>query len=968
MIYTDIYVEELVRGYKIYGIKRGGELEVVSHQHYPWFAVYVPRDKEGNANQLIRKSEHVVNTQVVHDRTPLIPHFRYRHVADPDYVMIKVEVDKKEFVPQIALTIKRGIEGSYVGEYNIVYPVRVSFDLDMKYFHERCPLLFQRNDELEPLVTEVIERNMDLRVMAFDVEVYTDPGRFPKPGNPLLSIQYGVVRLDDNSFYDERWPKDNVVVLESRDLRDSQDLVEEFLKAVNRERPDIIVGYNSLDFDVRYIRPFLAKSSVLADPKHFTVDDRGYPHVDLMQVRESMGSSLGIRSQRVLALDDVAYEIAKDVKELKWLWGSKYFEAEEKLDHTKIAREWRARSELFENYVRADVYLTLIIARLWMPTIILLSSLVQMPITELSRLNMGQVAEYNVVHWLERLGFATIVDERVSEFRKVQSLGDFAKYLDEVYVELFKKGKVYVKEYGIKKYVVEGDFSQLYPTLMANDSLDPLALRVQKEVSSDSPFRAVYYSDPVFSLNGGFAVSRKLFPVLLGSNPLGKEGKEKKSADYMAPRTLYYVLPTYGPVSFLLYKMFNMRRVTKKLKKVAEEKNKPELMAADQAVKILNNASYGGFSKRRGFINEVLSGYIFWKTLKILYDVIEHAEKSLGVTVLYGDTDSIFVECKLDEAKTMYPDEKSDRERCARWFENHVLQKLNEYVRSKYGKEFEIKFEDAFDFCVYPKLKHGGGASKKSYICGYYTESGDMAVDVFKGDFYKVVAPEGIRERLADFYAEVIRRRPRTEADVEKIMKDFLRDAPAYKLFVKKTVDSFESEGEEEDEQYAFRLKRLNKPFHYSALHLAYVWNLPGVTVYKVDGSGGGLVNVLYHVDARKVLTTGGIQVFFLPGSKPTEFVVLIDDRGGKIVVHKVKVLNVEVTRQIEENRFVVETGYKVAEKYIEEELTREELLDLAVKSMRRYIIDDITKKLLPALHRSGGPLSEYSKRVGEAA
>lgn len=973
MTYIDLYVEELRSGYRIHGIKRGGELDIINYQHFPWFALYVESSSADKALIEIKKTDHVVGAQVIdpRERTPLLPLYKFRHTVSPNYVMIKVEVDKKEHVPQLALSLRRSISNSYAGEYNIVYPVRVSFDLDVKYFHEKCPLLFQRNDELEPLVSEVIEKSMNLKIMAFDVEVYTEAGRFPKPGNPILSIQYGVVKLCDGDFYSERWVKDNVVILESKDLRDSRDLVKEFLRAIDRERPDIIVGYNSLGFDIKYVRPFLEIPLTLVDPKHFFVNNRAYPHVDLMQARESMGSSLGVRSQKALALDDVVYEVAREVRQLKWLWTSKYYEAEEKLDHTKIAREWANRSELFENYVRADVYLTLILARLWMPTIILLSSLVQMPITELSRLNMGQVAEYNIVHWLERLGFATIVEERVAEYKKVQSLGMFSKYLENEYAELFKKGKVYVKDYGVKKHVVEGDFAQLYPTLMANETLDPLALRAWREVSTENPVEVTNYSDPIFAKSNNafvFRIAEKRFPVLLGSNPVGKGGREKKASEHMAPHTLYYVLSTYGPVSFLLHKMLLMRRITKKFKKMAEAQDRYELLAPDQAVKILNNASYGGFSKNRGFVNEVMSAYIFWKTLKILYDVIEYAEKNLGVAVLYGDTDSIFVECKLDEAKSMFPDEKTDTVRCAKWFENHVLRKLNDYVRSKYGKEFEIKFEEAFDFCIYPKLKYGGAASKKSYICGYYTNDGGVEVEVFKGDFYKALAPEGIREKLADFYAEVIRRMPKTPEGVEKIMKDFLRNAPAYKLFVKKTVDSFESESEderEEEKKYAVKLKKLNKPFHYAALHLAFAWNLPGVTVYKVNERKNGVVEVSYHVDARRVFTTGSIQVFFLPGSDPTEFTVYIDERDSKIVVHKVKVEEVEPTEQTESNKVSVETGYKVTERYIEEELTKEELLDLAVKAMRRYIVDDISRKLLPALHKErGGALVDFMRRV----
>jgi len=965
--YIDIYIEELNPGYKVYGVKRSGEIEVLTNRHLPWFYIFVKGDIK-SALEIARGMKGVVNAELIDPvvRTALIP-YGVRYAPSIGYTVIRVEATKKEYVPQLAASLTKSIPNSYAGEYNIVYPIRVSFDLDIKFFHPKCPIIFQPNAELEQLVTEVIEKNKDLRIMAFDIEVYTEAGRFPKVGNPLLSIQYGVMKLDDPDFFSESWPKDNVIVIESKNLNDSIEMVEQFIKEIDRLRPDIIVGYNSTGFDVNYLKPFIkAPYTTLPDPRHFFVNGRAYPHVDLMVARETMGSSLGVRSQRALALDDVVSEVASEVKELKWLFSSKYMDAEERLDHTKIAQEWRNRSELFYSYIVADVYLTLILARLWTPTFVLLSSLIQVPITELTRLNTGQLAEYNIIHWLEKLGFATPIVERNMEYKKVLNLEGFEKYLDEEFRDLFKHGKVYVRDFGVYGPVVEGDFAQLYPTLMSNESLDPLAFRVWLTASSDNPYGVIYYSDPLFEgvRNAPkYELAKRLFPVLLGVNPRGKSGEEKKSADYMAPKVLYYVVSTYGPISFLLLKMFLMRRITKKLKKRAKAEGRPELEAPDQAVKILNNASYGAFSKSRGFINQVMSAYIFWKTLKILYDVIGYAEKELGLTVLYGDTDSVFIQCKVDEAKRLFPDRGSDREKCAIWFEQIVLPKLNEYVKAKYGKEFEIEFEDAFDICIYPKLKTGAGASKKSYICGFFDDDGRLRVDVFKGDFYKALAPEGIRERLAEFYERIIRKKPKTVDGVERIMMDFLRSVPTNKLFVKKSIDDFRSEEQDkkEERKYIVKLKRLNKPFHYAALHLAYALHLPGVDVVKRNEKGG-TVEVEYFVDAEQVLSTGSIQVYFLPGNNPKEFTVFIDERNGKVVVHKVKVHSVEIVSQRLDKDMYKDVGYRVMEKYIEEELTRDEVLDAAVKSMRNYILDDITKKLLPALHKHAGVLDTYMK------
>lgn len=944
-VFVDLYVEKVTKRYHVYGIGRGGEKRFLG-EHAPWFALYIPhKDAEAVVADL-KKMPHVIDAKVLSaiERTPLLPLFYYKYEPSPDYKMVRVFVEDKVYVPHVAMSAKRRYPGSFIGVSNIVYPVRVSFDFDVKYFHPACPIIFRPNSELEQLTIEVIEGSKNLKVMAFDIEVATSPGRFPKPGDQIISIQFATMRLDDESFSEPSWPRDNVQILMAEGLSESEALVEEFLDALRKERPDVLVGYNSLNFDVKYMMPFVRKPMALRDWKHFYLSDIIIPHVDLYVAQKSMGPSLGLRSQRLGTLDGVVKELVKG-SELEWVLASRYMLAEERLDHTKIVEEWRGRTQLFYDYVTADVYLTLIIARLWMLTFVLLSSLVQMPLTEITRLNLGQVAEYNIVHWLEKLGFEPALVERTREFRKVSSLGIFAKHLKEEEGELFKRGKVYVKDYGVFKHVLEGDFAQLYPTLMANEVLDPTALRVSKFISKNTVVSTVY-ADPTVEKK----VAEKAFPVLLGS-------RTSKSAETMEPTELYVVIPTFGPVSFLLFKMFQMRRITKKLKKKSKEVGKPELAIPDQAVKILNNASYGAFSKQRGFINQVLSAYIFWKTLKILYDVIDYAEKKLGVTVLYGDTDSIFVQCKVDEAAELYPNlQVSDA--CKRWFAEHILPKLNEYVRSRYGKEFEIEFEDYFDVCIYPKLKKGHGASRKSYICGNYDESGRLRVEVFKGDFYKAVAPEGIREKLAEFYEDVIARKPTSDAEVAEIMKEILRSQPLHKWFVKKIVDSFISEKEEEEEEVecTLKVKNLNKPFHFAALHIAYAMGLPGVTVAKLFRTGGA-VTVEYSVDVQRVFETGSIVAHFLPGPTPREFTVYIDydDSTGLVKLHKVKVSHVEPVKVVESKKVVKETGYRVVETYIEELVPKEELVNKVIKSMKNYILDDIVKKLLPALFKAGG-------------
>lgn len=958
-LYTDLFTAYANPGYLVYGIGRGGSTDRLGH-HLPWFMVFVRKENLDEVWKILSKLSNngLVIEYVEHkpdEVTPLILK-QFRYEPDTRFIPVEVRCRRKEVVPSVAEQIRKIVNSVYVGEHNIVYPVRVSFDYDIKYFHEKCPLLFVPNSELESVSLELIERYKDFKIMSFDIEVYTTSGRFPVPGDPILSLQYAVTTLGNPDVSEPNWVKDSVqaFVAKRADQGESEEIAERFLDVLRKERPDVIVGYNSVSFDVKYLKPFLGmrKDRIVSDFYHVNLVDYVFPHVDLLLVRKSMGSSLGVRSQVAQALDDVVKEVVRGTK-FEWVLDSNLMEAESRLDHTKIVREWKEGSDLFYSYITADAYLTLVLGYMWMYTLILLSSLVQVPLTQLSKLNLGQVAEYNFVHWLERLGFRTMVAERRKEFRKVGGLGFFGRYLNGSVKDLFTKGKVYVKSYGVFENVVEGDFAQLYPSLMSNDTIDPTAIRVSFYVSKDET-EPIEFADPMLRL--GYAIADKVFPVVLGY-------KAKKSADTMVPHDVIEVVPTYGPISFLIYKMFTMRRVTKKLKKRAEVEGRPELVSVDQAVKILNNASYGAFSKRRGFINSVLSGYVFWKTLKILYDVIGFAERELGLTVLYGDTDSLFVKCREDDASRMFPDAGSVGEACWRWFTEHIVPKINSYVKTRYGKELELSPEDIFDVCVYPKSKYSNAPSKKSYIC-VNREGDTFKVEVVKGDFYKATAPDGLKDRISEFYAEILKSKPKTPEGVIRIAERVLSGLPPHKYFMKKTVDTFESERLPQTEKtYEFKLKKLNKPFHYAALHTLFIQNekIPEVRESKaiqvlsdVVRSNGKSRSVVYVVDAeRLVKEKGNVVVYFLPSDTPNKFTVFVDydEKRDVVVVHGVNVKKVDIVTEKREGGVVRDVGYRVEETYVEMEVPRTKVLADALSSARKYIVDDVSRKLLPALH-----------------
>jgi DNA polymerase-2 len=124
---------------------------------------------------------------------------------------------------------------------------------------------------------------------------------------------------------------------------------------------------------------------------------------------------------------------------------------------------------------------------------------------------------------------------------------------------------------------------------------------------------------------------------------------------------------------------------------------------ADQAIKIMMNAMYGvlGAASCRFFDPEIANAITGFGQ-QILYWTRD-AFEAAGVSVLYGDTDSVFVQLAGG----------SDAEalRAA------VQEGIAERIRAEYGvaSQLELELEGIFEHLLLPRVRGGGKGSKKRY-------------------------------------------------------------------------------------------------------------------------------------------------------------------------------------------------------------------------------------------------------------
>ncbi len=135
--------------------------------------------------------------------------------------------------------------------------------------------------------------------------------------------------------------------------------------------------------------------------------------------------------------------------------------------------------------------------------------------------------------------------------------------------------------------------------------------------------------------------------------------------------------------------------------------------ALSQAIKIQMNACYGVLgSKVCRFFDQRLSGSITLRGHQILQQTAEHIEASWGHTVIYGDTDSVFV---------WLGDDWPDTSRDTHAYGEQLARELNRWWRTQLRERFdldsalELQYEAHYSRFLMPRMRHSEKGSKKRY-------------------------------------------------------------------------------------------------------------------------------------------------------------------------------------------------------------------------------------------------------------
>ncbi|MCD6300606.1 MAG: DNA polymerase II [Staphylothermus sp.] len=567
----------------IWGIKRDGKRMVLRDRRFrPYF--YAILDNEADYDKIMKQ---------------------IKTLSDPKSPIIKIEVVEKKYfgkpvkafkittvIPEYVRKYRekiRKIPGVVdVVEADIRFSMRYIIDYDLKPcgWHvaevkeiPKKPIYrvaheYEIIGDIKPL--EDTTPPKDLRLIAFDIEVYSKTGT-PKPErDPVIII--GVMN-----------DKEEIKQFLASDDKKDKDTIMEFVKYIQEYDPDIIVGYNSDGFDWPYLIDRSKYIGVKLDvtrrvgaiPRTSTYGHISIPgrlNSDLYYFAEE------IPEVKIKSLENVADYLGVMKKDERVL-----------IEYIDIPKYWddpSLRPKLLQ-YNKDDVKSTYGLADKFIPFAMQLSNLTGLPLDQVGAASVGFRLEWYLMR--EAYKYDELVPNRVE--RPAESY----------------RGAVVLKPVkGVHENIAVLDFSSMYPNIMIKYNVGPDTIVKDEKCDPDKHYIAPEVDHCFRKEPPGFF--KRVLTTLL-----------------QLRRSIRNEMKKHPPTSYE-YRILDERQ---------------------KAVKVLANATYGymGWVHARWYCRECAEAVTAWGR-KTIMTAIEIA-KSLGLRVIYGDTDSLFVTYDPDKVNEL---------------------------------------------------------------------------------------------------------------------------------------------------------------------------------------------------------------------------------------------------------------------------------------------------------------------------
>ncbi|MDI9619747.1 MAG: DNA polymerase II [Candidatus Nezhaarchaeota archaeon] len=412
----------------------------------------------------------------------------------------------------------------------------------------------------------------DLRVLAFDIECYNKGGSPVPQRDPII-----IISLCSN--------------LEKRVLRaeghDDSKLIKEFVDFVELYDPDIIVGYNSNNFDW----PYLQSRAKLHGIKLKVSREGLEPH-------QSVYGHISIVGRANLDLYDYAEDLAevkiKTLENVAEHMGVMAKQERTFVDYLEIADYWDdpARRPQLEKYAEEDSASTYGIGMEVLPFAVQLSRLTSLPLDQVLAASVG----FRVEWYLMKIAY---------------SEGELIPNRVERRYEPYKGGLVLKPKEGLHENVAVLDFSAMYPHLMIKYNIGFDTYIPPEEACSEEECNVAPEVGHRFRKSPPSLYRKALEQLIELRKQIREEMKQLHKGD-------------------LRYTLLDNKQ---------------------KAVKTMTNAMYGylGWTGARFYLKPCAEATAAYGRQTILRTI--GIARNMGLQVIYGDTDSIFVKYEEDKVR-----------------------------------------------------------------------------------------------------------------------------------------------------------------------------------------------------------------------------------------------------------------------------------------------------------------------------
>ena len=441
-------------------------------------------------------------------------------------------------------------------------------------------------------LTENLKRVPDypqkFRILSFDLEVRNPHGMPNSEEDEIIMIgvssNFGINQVISTKTNSEN--RDDFV----NPVSSEREMIQEFVKIIKENNIDIIVGYNSDNFDFPYLKD---RAKILG------VDlDIGMDGSDVKYIRRGYANAASFKG---LIHVDLYLVMRRYMSLERYTLERVYYElfGEEKIDvpGERIWEFWDNGGEELDNlfdYSLDDVVSTLKIAEQTLPLNLELTRIIGQPLFDVSRMATGQQAEWFLVK-------QAYFDGEVVPNKQGSNFADRANAEDN------EGGYVREPETGLHENLVQFDFRSLYPSII-----------ISKNISPDVMILGDIENEEDYNISPEHGIKFK-------KNPQG-------------------FIPSV--IDKILLERFRIKR---EMKASEDPQQKKALDVQQQAIKRLANTMYGiyGFPRFRWYSFECAKAITSWGR-QYIKSSIKKAEE-YGFYAIYADTDGFYAKYKKEK-------------------------------------------------------------------------------------------------------------------------------------------------------------------------------------------------------------------------------------------------------------------------------------------------------------------------------